>query len=116
MLSSSSSFRGGGQPASPGSRSPRSETYNSRHEGRRCACSEDPLGLGVDLLEGVGSALVEDHLGGEALIFIVVVCVHAVSELFHIILAELVKNGLTGGALILSGEAIRNIRVRINKV
>ena len=42
--------------------------------------SEDPLGLGVHLLEGSGGAFVEDILGGQALIFIVVVCVHAVSE------------------------------------
>jgi hypothetical protein len=67
--------------------------------------SEDPLGLSVDLLEGGGSAFVEDVLGGEALIFIVVVCVHAVSELLDLVLAELVENGLAGGALILSGEA-----------
>ena len=68
--------------------------------------SEDPLGLSVDLLEGGGSAFVEDVLGGEALIFIVVVCVHAVSELLDLVLAELVENGLAGGALILSWEAM----------
>lgn len=70
-------------------------------------CSEDPLGLSVDLLESGGGALVKDSLGGQALIFIVVVCVHAVSELFHLILAELVQNGLAGRTLILSGEAIQ---------
>jgi hypothetical protein len=68
--------------------------------------SEDPLGLSVNLLERESSAFVEDVFGWEALVFIVVVCVHAVSELFHLILTELVENGLTGGALILSGETI----------
>lgn len=68
--------------------------------------SEDPLGLCVDLLESAGGALVKDGLGWQALIFIVVVCIHAVSELFHLILAELVEDGLTGRALILSWEAI----------
>ena len=68
--------------------------------------SEDPLRLCVDLLESGGGALVKDGLGWQALIFIVVVCIHAVSELFHLILAELVEDGLTGRALILSREAI----------
>ena len=68
--------------------------------------SEDPLRLCVDLLESVGGALVKDGLGRQALIFIVVVCIHAVSELFHLILAPLVEDGLTGRALILSREAI----------
>jgi len=54
----------------------------------------------------VGGALVENGLGRKALIFIVVVCIHASSELVDLILAELGENGLTGGALILSGEAI----------
>jgi hypothetical protein len=73
-------------------------------------CSEDPLWLGINLLESSSSALVEDGLGWQALIFIVVVCVHAVSELCHLILAELVKDSLTRGALILSGEAIIGIK------
>ena len=75
------------------------------HELRHGRSSEDPLGLRVDLLEGRGSTFVEDVLGGEAPIFIVVVCVHAGSELLDIILTELVENGLAGGALIFSGEA-----------
>jgi len=74
---------------------------NYRHEiHHQAICqgtrSEEPLGLGVDLYEGGCGALVKDALGGQALIFIVVVCVHAVSELFHIILTELVKDSLAG--------------------
>ena len=71
--------------------------------------SEDPLGLGIDLLERSSSALVKDGLSREALIFIVVVCVHAISELLDLILTELVQDGLTGGTLILSGEAIQRL-------
>jgi len=66
--------------------------------------SEDPFWLGVDLFERCCSALIENCLCGEALIFIVVVCVHAVSKLFHLIFTELLKDGLARGALILSGE------------
>ena len=71
--------------------------------------SEDPLGLGIDLLERSSSALVKDGLSREALIFIVVVCVHAISELLDLILTELVQDGLAGGALIFSGEAIQRL-------
>ena len=66
--------------------------------------SEEKLRLCIDLLEGSGSALVKNALSRQALIFIVVVCVHAVSKLFHLIFTELLKDGLARGALILSGE------------
>ena len=68
--------------------------------------SEEKLRLCIDLLEGAGSALVKNGLSRQALIFIVVVCVHAISELLNLFLAELLQDSLSGGALILSGEAI----------
>ncbi len=68
--------------------------------------SEDPLRLVVDLFKGDLGALIKDHLRGQALIFIVVVCIHASSELVDIVLAPLAQDGLAGRTLILSGEAI----------
>jgi hypothetical protein len=67
--------------------------------------SEEKLRLCIDLLEGGGSALVKNGLSRQALIFIVVVCVHAVSELLDLVLTELVKDGLAGRTLIFTGEA-----------
>ena len=81
---------------------------NNFHDDR----SEDPLGLGVNLLEWCSSALVKNGLGREALIFIVVVCVHAISELLNFVLAELFKDSLAGGTLIFSGEAIKIERLK----
>ena len=78
----------------------RETANNCRHENAHgempSACSEDPLRLGVDLLEGAGSALVEDGFGRKALIFIVVVCVHTVSKCFQISLAESIEDHLSG--------------------
>lgn len=67
--------------------------------------SEDPLRLIVDLFESMLCALIKDVLGWQALIFIVVVCVHATSELIDLVLAPLAQDSLAGGALILSWEA-----------
>ena len=68
--------------------------------------SEDQVGIGVDLLESDAGALVEDTLGGQALIFIVVVCVHAGPEVVHLVLAESLDDGLARRALVLPREAI----------
>jgi hypothetical protein len=66
--------------------------------------SEDPLRLIIDLFEGKCGTLIKNGLGGQALIFIVVVCVHASSELVDFVQAELAQDCLARGALILSGE------------
>jgi len=42
--------------------------------------SEDPFWFFVDFLECLGSALIKNTLSIQALIFIVVVCIHAVSK------------------------------------
>ena len=70
-------------------------------------CSKDPFRLGVHLLESFRSAFVKNNLGWQALVFIVVVCVHAISELFHIVCAPLLEDGLTRGSLIFSWETKR---------
>ena len=57
--------------------------------------SEEKLRLCIDLLEGRGSALVKNGLSRQALIFIVVVCVHASSELVDLVLAEPGQDSLT---------------------
>jgi hypothetical protein len=67
-------------------------------------CSKDPFRLGVHLLESFRSTFVKNNLGWQALVFIVVVCVHAISELFHIILTPFVKDGLARRTLIFSRE------------
>ena len=94
--------QGGGHRRDPGS-----DTGGHGAPGR----SEDEVRVGVDLLEGLGGALVEDSLGVEALVLVEVIGAHAGPETSEVDLAELLENGLSGRALILSGEATG---VRVN--
>ena len=80
----------------PAARNPKPAPKAGEEASGTLQCSENPLGLSVDFLESICRALLENDLGGEALIFIVVVCVHAVSEQLHLVLAELVQDGLAG--------------------
>ena len=69
--------------------------------------SVDPLvGTGcVHHLEGLTSALVEDSLGIEALVLVVTIGNHALSELAKLVRALFLQDVLTRGAFIFSGEA-----------
>ena len=70
-------------------------------------CSVDPLAStgGVYSFEGRTRALVEDTLGLEALVLIVTVGLHAISESLQVIGAELLQDVLAGRAFILTSEA-----------
>ena len=73
--------------------------------------SVDPLvGTGcVHHLEGLTSALVEDSLGIEALVLVVTIGNHALSEEAEGLRALFLQDVLTGGALIFSGEATQDL-------
>ena len=77
-------------------------------------CSVDPLvgSSRVHHLEGLSSALVEHGLGIKALVLVVTVSDHALSEEAKGLGALFLQDVLTGGALIFSGEAAQIIRIQ----
>ena len=80
-----------------------------RLERQQEARSVDPLVVGgtVHHPEGDAGALVEDAFGLQALILIVTVLLHALTEGGEVVGALLAQNVLTGRALVLSVEAAR---------
>ena len=68
--------------------------------------SEDERRIGVNLLEGTGSALVHDTLRLETVILIEVVLSHALSKRGKFRVAEVFKDFLSGGTIIFSWEAV----------
>ena len=73
--------------------------------------SVDPLvgSGGVHHLEGLTGALVEDSFGIKALVLVVTIGNHALSELAKLVRALFLQDVLTGGALIFSGEATQDL-------
>ena len=69
-------------------------------------CSVDPLASTsrVDFLEGSLGTDVQDSLGLEALVLVILVGAHASSEILHVGQAELTEDVLTGRVLIFSCE------------
>ena len=67
--------------------------------------SEHELIVGVDLLESKGGTLVEDTLGAQTVVLVVVILLHALLESHQIVVTESFEDGLSGRVLIFSWEA-----------
>ena len=77
-------------------------------------CSIDPVASAgaVDLFESGGGTEVEYTFGFEALVLIVTVGMHAGFECGEVDWADFGQNVHTGGALILTSEAIQAIKLK----
>ena len=72
----------------------------------RISCSEDEILVGIDFLESLSRALVKDTFLNQAIVFVKIIGLHAVSEGAHVFLAELSEDSLSGRIFIFSWETI----------
>ena len=82
-----------------------SDMRGAKHSVNPVSCASQ-----IDCLKSGACTLVENTLGFEALVFIVVVGAHARSESREVSRAELLQNVLARGAIVFSGEAKEGIR------